>query len=256
MRDTRGAIVVARQILDSEVFLKPDKWLKIWLFILLSANYKDVKKFRRGELFTTYKEIMSYTKATRSEVDHCIRWLKQATQIKTWKATRGFYIKVLKYDVYQTLNTYKSDTRSDDDGDIKATGRRYRSDTISNIREEGKKDKKGEEQVDRAPPAIISATFFKGVQDLRAQIPSEEGIITQKFLKELQQKHEGVDKQVIWLEIKKFEQYWTEKNSTGKKQLWQQQKTFEVDRRLVTWFQKVKGFASGAEINKDKEILL
>ena len=39
-------------------------------------------------------------------------------------------------------------------------------------------------------------------------------------------------------EIKKFILYWTELNSTGKKQLWQTKPTFEVSRRLRTWFDR------------------
>lgn len=97
-------------------------------------------------------------------------------------------------------------------------------------------------------PSILTKTFFKGVQDLRRSqaekipVESEEGKITQKFLKELQEKYPEAPKNVIWGEIQKFERYWTEKNKTGKKELWEMQKTFEVDRRLVTWFGRVKGF--------------
>ncbi len=37
-------------------------------------------------------------------------------------------------------------------------------------------------------------------------------------------------------EIKKFIYYWTELNKSGTKQRWQLEKTFEVNRRLGTWF--------------------
>lgn len=37
-------------------------------------------------------------------------------------------------------------------------------------------------------------------------------------------------------ELKLFTLYWTEKNKSGKKQKWEGEKTFEVRRRLVTWF--------------------
>ncbi len=97
-------------------------------------------------------------------------------------------------------------------------------------------------------PAIITNTFFKGIQDLREsskdkkQVESDEGKITQKFLKELQVKYPDAPKDLLWSEIQKFERYWTEKNKTGRKQLWEMQKTFEVDRRLVTWFGRIKSF--------------
>lgn len=37
-------------------------------------------------------------------------------------------------------------------------------------------------------------------------------------------------------ELKLFTLYWTERNKSGKKQKWESEKTFEVRRRLVTWF--------------------
>lgn len=42
-------------------------------------------------------------------------------------------------------------------------------------------------------------------------------------------------------EFKKFHIYWTELNPSGKKQRWELQKTFEVKRRLLTWFTNVRG---------------
>jgi hypothetical protein len=52
----------------------------------------------------------------------------------------------------------------------------------------------------------------------------------------------GMSEQVACAEIKKFVMYWTELNSTGKKQRWEMEKTFEIKRRLSTWFQKVNQF--------------
>jgi len=52
----------------------------------------------------------------------------------------------------------------------------------------------------------------------------------------------GVNESTARQEVKKFVSYWTELNSTGKKQRWQMEKTFEVQRRLATWFSKVNNF--------------
>lgn len=161
MRETMGAIALARKTIESDVFVnKPDKWFKIWVFILLGANYKDVKNFKRGDIFTTYTEIMSYTKATRNEVDHCIRWLKQAKQITTQKATRGMYINIVNYNVYQKFNNYKSDTESDTKSDIKAKQKRHKSDTIS---KEGKE--REEDNTMRGKPRSPSKTKKPGDED-------------------------------------------------------------------------------------------
>lgn len=57
-------------------------------------------------------------------------------------------------------------------------------------------------------------------------------------------KGKGIDEKLITLELGKFISYWVEKNSTGKKERWQMEKTFEVRRRLATWLSRVKQFTS------------
>jgi len=44
------------------------------------------------------------------------------------------------------------------------------------------------------------------------------------------------DEQLLKSEVQRFILYWTEKSPNGKKQKWEMQKTFDVKRRLVTWF--------------------
>ncbi len=84
--------------------------------------------------------------------------------------------------------------------------------------------------------------FFKGIQDLVQKIDTEESQATRSFLQALESKHPQAGKGAIWREVKKFEAYWTEMNQSGTKQRWQLQEAFQVDRRLVTWFGKVKEF--------------
>ena len=59
---------------------------------------------------------------------------------------------------------------------------------------------------------------------------------------------------IIEVELKKFLNYWTEKNGSGKKQRWEMQKTFELKRRIGTWFRNVDKF-SGSK-SKVKEFLI
>ena len=46
----------------------------------------------------------------------------------------------------------------------------------------------------------------------------------------------------IHAEIKKFVSYWTETNKSGKKQRWEAERFFEVNKRLATWFGNVNKF--------------
>lgn len=113
-----GATIWARQTIDSAIFYqKPDKWFKIWFYIVNRVNYRDNKRFEKGSCLLKYKWIMSATGATKDQIKHCIKFLKQSSMLATQKATRGFYVEVLKYNYYQDLNNYKSHTESH----IKAT---------------------------------------------------------------------------------------------------------------------------------------
>lgn len=93
-------------------------------------------------------------------------------------------------------------------------------------------------------PSKNARYFFKGVRDLMENPKSEteEAIATRLFLQALEAKHPQAGKGAIWREIKKFESYWTELNQSGTKQRWQLERVFQVDRRLGTWFGKVKEF--------------
>ena len=132
MKINGGATIWARQTIDSDIFCnKPDKWFKIWFYLIAEVNHKDNKQFKRGSCFMRYEWIMKKTKANKNEIDHCIRWLKLAMMIATQKATRGFTLKVLNYNGYQSLENYKSDTKSDSKSEMKAKQKRNESDTIN-----------------------------------------------------------------------------------------------------------------------------
>lgn len=113
MKIDGGATIWARQTTESDIFShKPDKWFKIWFYLVNKANHKDTKQFARGSCFMKYEWIMEKTKATRNEVKHCIGWLKSEDMIATRKSARGFFLEVLNYDKFQNLQSYKSQTKA------------------------------------------------------------------------------------------------------------------------------------------------
>jgi len=141
-----GATLWARQTIDSDIFYnKPDKWFKIWFYLINEVNHKDNRQFKRGSCFMRYEWIMEKTKANKNEIDHCIRWLKSATMIATRKATRGFTLNILNYNGYQSLENYKSDTKSDSKSEMKAKQKRNESDTINKNDNNDKNEKKKRE---------------------------------------------------------------------------------------------------------------
>ena len=103
-----GATIWARQTMDSEIYQKPDKWFKIWFYIVSRVNHKAKGKFKRGQCFMKYQDIIDTTGATKDQVKHCIEFLKCSHMIATQKATRGMIVTVLNYDTYQSLSNYES----------------------------------------------------------------------------------------------------------------------------------------------------
>jgi len=46
----------------------------------------------------------------------------------------------------------------------------------------------------------------------------------------------------VFSELRNFSGYWTELSANGKKQRWEMQKTFQLSRRLATWFKNAQKF--------------
>ncbi|PIR14046.1 hypothetical protein COV49_00200 [Candidatus Falkowbacteria bacterium CG11_big_fil_rev_8_21_14_0_20_39_10] len=111
-----GATIWARQTIESEIFLyKPDKWFKIWFYIVNRAYFKEKNKFERGECFLKYSWIEEATGATKDQIYACVKWLKKERMLTTNKTTRGMHVKVLNYDKYQNFNNYKNDMENDNE---------------------------------------------------------------------------------------------------------------------------------------------
>lgn len=108
-----GATVWARQTIDSDIFFyKPDKWFKIWFFIVNKVNYKDGNLFKRGEGLITYEDIMAQTRASKAQTHKCIKFLEKENMLASRRTTRGMIRIVLKYEEYQTLQNYKGNSKT------------------------------------------------------------------------------------------------------------------------------------------------
>ncbi|MCR4284971.1 MAG: hypothetical protein NUV97_02905 [archaeon] len=102
-----GATIWARQTIDSEIFFwKPDKWFKMWFYIVNRVNHKDNKLFERGSAYIEYGEIALKTGATYGQIQSFIRWAKKMQMLSTHKSTRGNIITVCKYNVFQDFDNY------------------------------------------------------------------------------------------------------------------------------------------------------
>jgi len=150
-----GWIALWRKLQDSEIWHKPDKWIKIWLHILFNVSHKN-NKYPRGTYYFKYSWIAKDTAATDNQVERCVQWLREQEQIATQKATHGIIISVLNYHKYQDIKKLKSDTESDTKSDTdavtEATQKRHRSDNISN---NGNNENNGNNRRGRFPPPTL-----------------------------------------------------------------------------------------------------
>lgn len=114
-----GYILVARSTLNCELMDKPPLYAKLWLWMLLKANYKDADHLKRGQLLTTIREMrdamghkvgFSVKKPTKDEIRDAYMFFRKAEMISTTKTTRGMIITILNYDKYQDPKRYEAHT--------------------------------------------------------------------------------------------------------------------------------------------------
>lgn len=106
-----GYILLARNIIESEIWQKPPAYLKIWIYILSKVNWKASKKNPIGSEYFNFRQL-KIPGVTQSQLYEFLRWAKKlnptdsTTQITTEKTTRGTYLKVTKYAYYQDVKNY------------------------------------------------------------------------------------------------------------------------------------------------------
>ena len=170
-----GATIWARQTIDSDIFYwRPDKWFKIWFFIINEVNHTDNKLFKRGTNFMTYEKIAQYTKATRNQIDGFLRFGKRSLMITTQKTTRGMVLTVLKYDHFQDLDNYKNDTENDKENETQTKHKRHYKQECKNDKNNKNSEtsspeinQKEEEKLTKADINKIIEYFISSLKNLR-----------------------------------------------------------------------------------------
>lgn len=111
-----GYILLARKLFDSWLMDKPPLWMKLWVWMLGQANWKDRDKLKRGQFITTaddMKEAMSYHVGARicrhsdKEIRRAYEGLTKGGMVGRTKSTRGMVITICNYDLYQDFNNYE-----------------------------------------------------------------------------------------------------------------------------------------------------
>ena len=180
-----GYILLSRKLIESEIWEKPPLYLKVWMYLLMRAQFKPYKNLDRGELLVSIPELIeacSYKvgyrteKPTKSQIFNILEWLRNsdegahegyddATMIETTKTTRGMVVKVLNYNVYQDSKNYEHNAEQNNEKPTNDTTPKRQADTINKndkecIKKEEIKEPSPKQVYDEDSEPFILATFF------------------------------------------------------------------------------------------------
>ena len=145
-----GFILVARKLLSSGIMDKPPLYLKLWVWMLIHASYKDHGNLKRGQFFTSldkmskamaHKAGYRSVKPTKKEIRGAMKFLTKVHMIVTTKVTHGLLITILNYDYYQNPTNYEGHNEGHPKGHTQGTiltrkdKERKRTPNISSLRE-------------------------------------------------------------------------------------------------------------------------
>jgi hypothetical protein len=119
-----GAILLSRSLLHSEVFLhKPPMMLKLWIYYLLKASFLDNNLAKYSEFYTNYSRIVDDFQGsiTKYQIDNYNRFFRSCQMCTTRKTTRGLYISINNYGLYQDLENYKKRQKKRNKNETKTT---------------------------------------------------------------------------------------------------------------------------------------
>lgn len=126
-----GCILLSRALLDSVVF-QNEKWLKVWVWCLLRANFKEksvpvktgagfsVVDVQRGQFIFGRNKNAKDLNMPPSTLWKVILKLEKLGNLNTQRNSHYTIITICNYDLYQDLNSYK--------GTPKVTGKEQPSD--------------------------------------------------------------------------------------------------------------------------------
>jgi hypothetical protein len=107
----KGYIRLQRELLDNPIFKdKPPGWLKIWLYILLRANWRDsVFRPRQGEpmvvpagsLITSLEKLGTHAALTKEHARRCLDYLERTGSVTLQRTHHWTMITIVNWSRYQ-----------------------------------------------------------------------------------------------------------------------------------------------------------
>jgi hypothetical protein len=142
-----GYILLARKLAESDLMRWPSHYMKLWVWMLLQANWKSRDKLDKGQFVTSIAEMQKAggykvgyrtRDLTKDEVRSAYEAFTKATMITTTKTTRGMVITICNYEEYQNSENYEDHNAPHDEDTTHPTGTPHDTEEVK----KGKKEKK------------------------------------------------------------------------------------------------------------------
>lgn len=96
-----GYVKMYRKMLDDDIF-KNAGALQLFMYCIFSAQHKNTKNLRKGELLTSYSEITKVTGMSRPTIIKFMKFLKDRGAINYETNFKKTKITVLNFEKYNT----------------------------------------------------------------------------------------------------------------------------------------------------------
>jgi len=216
MGTENGYIKSYRSTIEKPWYSK-SAYFHLWHHLLYSATYKEMEvffnnttlKLKPGQLITGRKALSRDTGINESKIERILTYFeKTEQQIEQQKTNKNRLITVLNWEKYQSTEQQTEQQVNNN----RTTGEQQMN-TNKNIKKDN--NEKNEKNLEARETIFISEVW-----QFKDQYPDNM--------------------------IRKFIDYWIEKNKSKTKMRFELQETFEINRRLATWasrndeFNKVK----------------
>lgn len=206
--------------------------MRLFLHLLLTVNWEDGRwhgvEVKRGQRITSLGKLSKELKLSIQNVRTSLSHLKLTGEITDIQQSNYRLITVTKYNEYQDPNRRTNRVLT---GNQQGTNNNITSKQRN--KETSKQESGGSSN---APtPAQTMEDFVLSVETKTESITELASRIGTAY---------KIPADQVSAEFDKFVNYWCELTKDGKKKRWQLEKTFEVKRRLATWFTNVAKFSN------------
>jgi DNA-binding transcriptional MocR family regulator len=206
-----GHIILHREIMEWEWYQSPNVF-RLYIHLLLKANYKDKKwqgqLVKRGELITSPDQLSSELRITYQSIRTALSKLKSSGYIMLRPTNRYTLITLVNYGNLQTATS-----KSNKQNNTQLTSyQQSNNKQLTTTKERNKENKVNKENIE-----VRRENFKKQVFE-----------------------HSQYDSKIL----NGFYNYWSELSWNKDKMRFEDERFFEIDKRIKKWFSTERGGAS------------